>query len=72
MIKEVAVMAIERIDTDLCNGCGICSDTCSADVIRMDDKEKKAVIKYREDCAACALCEYECPEHAIFVAPGRR
>ena len=64
-------MAIERIDTDLCNGCGICADTCSADVIWMDDKEKKAIIKYPEDCSLCGLCELECPQNAIYVSPVR-
>jgi NAD-dependent dihydropyrimidine dehydrogenase PreA subunit len=72
MRKEVAVMTIESIDTDLCNGCGICVDTCSADVIRMDDEEKKAVIKYPEDCLSCALCEFECPQNAIYVSPTVR
>jgi len=64
-------MAIERIDTDLCNGCGICADTCMEDVIRMDGKENKAVIKYPQDCRSCALCEYECPQDAIYVSPIR-
>ena len=38
-------MVIERIDQELCNGCGICVTTCSVDVIRMDRELKKAVIK---------------------------
>ena len=29
-------MAIERIDLELCNGCGICVTTCPVDVIRLD------------------------------------
>ena len=64
-------MAIERIDTDLCNGCGICADTCPADVIWMDDKEKKPIIKYPEDCSLCGLCELVCPQNAIYVSPVR-
>ena len=64
-------MAIERIDPDLCNGCGICVETCQMDVIRMDEKKKKAVIKYPEDCETglCAICEIDCPQHAIYVSP---
>ena len=29
-------MAIERINTELCNGCGICVTTCPVDVIRLN------------------------------------
>jgi NAD-dependent dihydropyrimidine dehydrogenase PreA subunit len=64
-------MAIERIDTDLCQGCGTCVDTCWLDVIRMDEEKKKAYIKYPEDCRMCALCELFCPQHAIYVSPTR-
>ena len=62
-------MYIERIDPDLCNGCGICVDTCPVDVIRMDEKGKKAIIKYPEDCMLCDWCELDCPENAIYVSP---
>ena len=64
-------MSIEKIDIDLCNGCGLCVDVCDKDVIRMDEKEKKAVITYPEDCETiiCALCELHCPQNAIYVSP---
>jgi len=61
-------MAIERIDPELCNGCGICVNTCSSDVIRMGE-DKKAVIKYPDECIVCLYCEEDCPKHAIFVSP---
>ena len=61
-------MAIERIDIDLCTGCGICVDACPMDVIRMDEKIGKAVIKYPEDCMLCLYCEFECPVNAIYVS----
>jgi NAD-dependent dihydropyrimidine dehydrogenase PreA subunit len=60
-------MAIEKIDVELCTGCGICVDSCWPDVIRMDEKAGKAVIRYPEDCADCRMCEADCPEHAIHV-----
>ncbi len=67
-------MGIERIDSKLCNGCGICVETCQMDVIRLDEKEKKAIIKYPEDCetTTCGICEIECPKHAIYVALPKR
>ena len=65
-------MAIERIDYDLCNGCGICVNSCWMDVISMDEKKEKAVIKYPEDCAVCGVCETDCPVKAIHVSPRMR
>jgi len=65
-------MSIERIDSDLCTGCGICIDTCPMDVIRMDEKSKKAVIKYPDDCMLCLFCERDCPTKAIYVSPEKK
>ena len=62
-------MAIEKIDVNLCDGCGICENTCPMDVIRMDEKAKKAKITYPEECTCCAMCERDCPKHAIYISP---
>jgi NAD-dependent dihydropyrimidine dehydrogenase PreA subunit len=58
-------MAIEKIDHNLCNGCGQCVNTCWADVIRMDEKT---------NCSTCYydLCQNDCPQHAIFVSPAEQ
>jgi len=56
---------IESIDTALCNGCGICINSCMSDVIRMDAKTGMPVIKYPDDCSACLVCQMDCPEQAI-------
>ena len=64
-------MSIQKIDLDLCTGCGICVNSCSMDVIRMDKEARKAVIKYVEDCICCGYCELDCPEKAIFVSPEK-
>ena len=61
-------MSIERIDFDLCNGCGICINSCPMDVIRMDVKRKKAVIQYPEDCMLCGWCFTDCPQDAVYVS----
>ena len=64
-------MSLERIDPELCNGCGICVDSCPMDVIRMDKKSKKAIIQYPEDCMLCGGCAVDCPEKAIYVSPDK-
>lgn len=61
-------MSIERIDSDLCTGCGTCVNVCSCDVIRMGE-DNKAVIKYPEECIVCLYCETDCPAEAIYVSP---
>ena len=62
-------MAIEKIDHDLCNGCGSCEMFCPADVIRMDNESRKAIVKYPEDCILCLWCAVECPQNAIDLTP---
>ena len=62
-------MAIERIDPDLCTGCGQCVLSCPMDVIRMDTGTGKAYVKYVEDCMYCGFC-IDCPEEAITIVPG--
>lgn len=65
-------MTIERIDDALCTGCGTCEGSCPMDVIRMDDENQKAIIKYPEDCMLCEWCKIDCPEDAIYISPDKR
>ena len=52
----------------LCDGCGICVDSCPTDVLRMDAEAKKVTIAYANDCQACYLCQDDCPQHCIAVS----
>ena len=65
-------MTIEKIDHELCTGCGICIDSCPMDVIRMDEIEEKAIIQYPDECMLCLFCERDCPEGAIYVSPEKK
>jgi adenylylsulfate reductase subunit B len=55
-VKEI------KIDHDCCKSCKSCVNACFADVIRWDEKTKKPVVAYPEDCA--------CPEQCIEVIPN--
>jgi formate hydrogenlyase subunit 6/NADH:ubiquinone oxidoreductase subunit I len=60
---------------DLCTSCGICSDVCPVDVIKLVDQddgfsgmEMKAPGKFQIDlshCIKCGLCVLDCPEEAL-------
>jgi NAD-dependent dihydropyrimidine dehydrogenase PreA subunit len=56
------------IDLEKCTGCKKCYQACFVDVIRFDEKSKKAYAKYPEECALCCWCELRCPADAIKVA----
>jgi NAD-dependent dihydropyrimidine dehydrogenase PreA subunit len=35
----------------------------------MDKDNKKAVVRYAQDCVVCCWCFVECPEDAVFISP---
>ncbi len=52
----------QKIDTELCTGCGSCIDVCPVEAISLVDG--KAFIK-KDICTICRICENECPVKAI-------
>jgi len=60
-------MGIRHIDQRRCTGCSVCAEICPMDVIHIDVRSNKAVVRYLRDCQSCFLCEVECPEDAISV-----
>jgi len=54
------------VDTEWCKGCGICVHFCPKGVLTIND-QLKAVAQIPENCIACKLCEYLCPDLAIEV-----
>jgi NAD-dependent dihydropyrimidine dehydrogenase PreA subunit len=63
-VKEI------KIDLACCKSCKSCMNACFADVIRWDEKTKKPVVAYPEDCVWCLACECACPEQCIEVIPN--
>ncbi len=61
-------MPIKTLSHELCTGCKVCVDLCPEDVLRYNEKERKAHIAYPRDCVACLLCEYFCPVKCIEVS----
>jgi NAD-dependent dihydropyrimidine dehydrogenase PreA subunit len=59
--KMVKIM----VDSDKCNGCETCVNTCPIGVYEMKDG-KSAPVKV-DECLVCRACEAQCPQGAIQV-----
>ncbi|MDP2727017.1 MAG: ferredoxin family protein, partial [Dehalococcoidia bacterium] len=53
-------MTVKTIDANLCDGCGICIESCPTDVLRVG-VAVVPTIAYPHDCMSCFLCELDCP-----------
>mgnify|MGYP004520995225 CR=1 FL=1 len=58
-------MALIEINTKWCKGCGICVALCPKKVLAL--KDEKSFVANAEACIKCRMCEYRCPDLAIFV-----
>jgi adenylylsulfate reductase subunit B len=56
-----------KIDYSHCIGCKKCYDLCPIDVITWDEKNKKPVVTYEEECWHCGVCWMDCPTRAIDI-----
>jgi len=54
-----------EINEKWCKGCGICVAFCPKKVLGLEHG-KVAVIN-EDACITCHLCEYRCPDFAIFA-----
>lgn len=57
---------------DLCKGCGICIDFCPVKILKTSSHMTKKGIHPPEvtdaaKCTACRICQYYCPDLAIFI-----
>jgi ferredoxin len=64
--KNAAFRPVIRIDYDLCDSTGVCSQVCPEDVIEFRDGQS-AVIK-PEACTECWICVENCVTGAIDIS----
>ena len=64
-LKDVITL---RLDSELCNGCTMCTIVCPHEVFIM--KEKKSLIQHKDLCMECGACAMNCPTGAITVRSG--
>ncbi|MEO0072484.1 MAG: 4Fe-4S binding protein [candidate division WOR-3 bacterium] len=56
---------------EFCKGCGICVEFCPKDVLALGKDLKVEVINV-EACSGDRLCEFRCPDLAIFVRKKKK
>jgi 2-oxoglutarate ferredoxin oxidoreductase subunit delta len=49
-----------------CKGCRICVEFCPTGTLDLDDRFK-VVVRNPDKCIACRMCEFRCPDMAIYV-----
>jgi NADH:ubiquinone oxidoreductase subunit F (NADH-binding) len=52
-----------QIDTELCNGCGLCKRNCPTDAVSGDKKEPHRIDAAK--CIKCGVCYDMCPQNSI-------
>ena len=58
-----------QVNADKCiagKGCTVCVDVCPLDVLRIDETQGTAYMRY-DECWYCLPCEVDCPTQAITV-----
>jgi len=57
------------LDESLCDGCGICIESCPRGALWLeDDKPRRDLDK----CGGCSTCVFECPSHAFYFGEGMK
>lgn len=61
-------MSVQRLDLNKCIGCKMCVTVCPMDVFRFDEKAKKSVIAYPENCQSCGQCFVNCMGRSLTIS----
>ncbi|MDR2054312.1 MAG: 4Fe-4S binding protein [Desulfovibrio sp.] len=59
-----------RVDPELCMGCGICRNSCTAGAINitpLDDGSGYTITIWQNSCCLCASCRHYCPTGAMSI-----
>jgi NAD-dependent dihydropyrimidine dehydrogenase PreA subunit len=59
-----------KVDTELCEGCGDCVDTCPSELLALVEEGGKKYAIYSgdpDDCIGCYSCESSCPNGSIVI-----
>ena len=68
MLRYLENVVTLRLNTEACNGCGMCAIVCPHGVFGIEDR--KAVIIDEDACIECGACAINCPVNAIRVQTG--
>lgn len=68
MPKDKKLFTI-KIDYRKCDGCGVCIFECGMNLFAYDVDRDRVVLRDKQECVECFICEYRCPEGAIVLSP---
>ncbi|MCG8482789.1 MAG: EFR1 family ferrodoxin, partial [Clostridia bacterium] len=54
-----------KLNSELCNGCGLCSQVCTMKNIKMTNSKDGWVPTFEKNCSMCFACLHFCPQEAI-------
>lgn len=61
-------MSVVRIDLNKCIGCKNCVNVCPLDVFYFDEKARKSVMAYPENCQSCGQCYLNCRGRSLGIS----
>ena len=67
-LKYLEDVVTLRLDSERCNGCGMCLEVCPHGVFKMENRKTKIVDK--DLCMECGACSRNCPTGALTVRAG--
>jgi len=68
MLRYLKNVSTLTLDTDICTGCGKCTEVCPHRVFEI--AENKALITDKDLCMECGACAVNCPANALNVSAG--
>ncbi|MGC9148307.1 MAG: 4Fe-4S dicluster domain-containing protein [Sulfolobales archaeon] len=71
--RDVSIRRRVHVISDRCKECGLCIIVCPRKVLILGETRngkgfRYPIIKNMYECIFCKLCEYICPELALYVS----